>query len=260
MPTIQRVWPRPSRVEQTAAIDALTMLGGLGAADALARIIADEVVQGPGLRGAVSAAARLRARLPADVVIALLRHTEPAIRADVCRCVDRYPPAIPMLIDLLGDLHRAVATDAACALRRMGRAEARRSLTRLLREAPSADVIAAIASIADEECIVLLGRLARSTSKLATDAREVLEGIDDPRAGDATCGQQGAGRRLGCRSSGRAELARKQQLLHGHQDSLLIFLLGRGPMEFIVEIKLGIRKLGPDLRVCEPYKPVLKLR
>ncbi|MEO8714787.1 MAG: HEAT repeat domain-containing protein [Acetobacteraceae bacterium] len=181
--------------EQTAAIDALAMLGGLGAADALARIIADEVVQGPSLRGAVSAATRLRAQLPANVVIALLRHTEPAIRADACRCADRRPLAIPVLIDLLGDHHRAVATEVACALGRMGRAEARRSLTRLLREAPSADVIAAVAPIADGTCIVLLGRLARSTSKPAAEVREGLEGDRRPSCGDATCSQRGAGRR-----------------------------------------------------------------
>ena len=198
---------------------------------------------------------RLRARLPADVVIALLRHTEPAIRADACRCADRCPRAIPVLIDLLGDLHRAVATEATCTLGWMGRAEARRSLPRFV----ARDAIAG-RDRGVVPCIVLLGRLARTNSKLATDAREGREGDRRPSRGNATCRQQGAGRRFECRGSGRAELACKQQLLHDHQDSLLIFLLGRGPTEFIVEIKLGIRKLGPDLRVREPYKLVLKLR
>jgi hypothetical protein len=64
----------------------------------------------------------------------------------------------------------------------MGRREARQALGRLLRDAPSAEVIDAIPAIADEDCIILLGRLLRTQPGLAGAARDALEMIDHPRA------------------------------------------------------------------------------
>ena len=60
--------------------------------------------------------------------------------------------------------------------------EARAALTRLLREQPSGPVIEAITAVADEECVILLGRIARTVLDLADAAREALEAIDHPRA------------------------------------------------------------------------------
>ena len=65
----------------------------------------------------------------------------------------------------------------------MGRAEARPMIKNLLRHAPSPDVIEEAVSIADEECVVLLGRTARTAPALADSALEALESIDHPRAG-----------------------------------------------------------------------------
>jgi hypothetical protein len=64
----------------------------------------------------------------------------------------------------------------------MGRKEARDILTLLLRRNPSAEVIDAIAPIADEECIVLLGRLAREDASLRSAVLEALDAIDHARA------------------------------------------------------------------------------
>lgn len=77
------------------------------------------VVQGPGLQLAVSAAARLGSVLSQDALCQLLRHAEPRIRADACRCARPLPELILLLIDLLDDLDQGVATSAACALGRM---------------------------------------------------------------------------------------------------------------------------------------------
>src|SRR5256885_2156090 len=151
---LERVVP-----EQAAAIEALRAIGGPDAAQAVARLIARSVVQGPGLRGAVAAAAELRSNLPIAVLSSLLRHPDPGVRADACRCARPDPKTISVLIDLLDDLNGAVARSAACALGRMGRTEARTMLIHLLREAPSAEIIDASASIADEDCIVRLGRI-----------------------------------------------------------------------------------------------------
>ena len=52
----------------------------------------------------------------------------------------------------------------------------------LLRDHRSEEVIDAISPIADEECAVLLGRIARSGSVLADAALASLENIDHARA------------------------------------------------------------------------------
>ena len=168
--------------EQSAALRALAVIGGRDAAQALSRLIVRGVLQGPALGRAVAVAAQLRASLPADVLLSLLRHADPDIRANACRCACRRPELIAAMIDLLDDLNRAVARSAACALGQMGRIEARPMIARLLREEPSEEVIDAVSPVADEECIVLLGRIARSTPALSEAALNTLESIDHHRA------------------------------------------------------------------------------
>jgi len=169
--------------EQRAALDALAAIGGPDAAASVAHIITRGWVQGPTLRHAVAAAAQLRSRLPADIVLPLLRHAEPAIRADACRLARGGPDVVATLVDLLGDLHPNVALEAACALARLGRPESCPPLKRLLTEAPSTRVIEAVPPIADEECVVLLGRIARSAPpELAAAARDALDATEHPLA------------------------------------------------------------------------------
>jgi hypothetical protein len=169
--------------EQVAAIDGLTMIGGRDAAHAVGEMIERAVVQGPTLQIAVSAAARLRSPLSPETLRRLLRHAEPGIRADACRCARPLPDLISILIDLLDDFdQKSVARAAALALGRMGRTESRPILKRLLQDGPSEEVIDAVSSIADEECAVLLGRIARSGSVLADAALISLENVDDDRA------------------------------------------------------------------------------
>jgi len=169
--------------EQAAALEALAMIDGRDAAHAVAQMIERAVVVGPTLKAAVSVAARLHATLSVEVLRSLLRHPEPRIRADACRCARPVPELIALMIELLDDLDRAVATSAACALGQMGRTEARAMLKRLLRDEPCEQAIEALSSIADEECMILLGRIARSTPDLADAALDALENIDHPRAG-----------------------------------------------------------------------------
>jgi len=169
--------------EQIAALDALAAIGGADAAAAVARIIGRGWVQGPTLVSAVAAAARLGSRLPADTVLALLRHADPAARADACRLARETPDIVTTLTDLLGDLHRDVSIEAACALGRMNRPDAVLWLKQALREAPSLPVIEAVPLVADEECMVLLGRIAGTSPELAAAARDALAAIEHPVAG-----------------------------------------------------------------------------
>jgi hypothetical protein len=168
--------------EQAAALRALVEIGSPEAGQVVSRMICRAIVQGPTLAVAVAAAAQLHAPLPASILASLLQHADPGIRAAACRCARRFPEVIALLGGLLGDRDRMVASSAACALGRLGRSDARPALKELLRERPSVDVVEAVSSIADEECMVLLGRLARTTPDLADAAIDALESIDCPRA------------------------------------------------------------------------------
>lgn len=169
--------------EQAAALGALAAIGTHDAGQAVSETICQALVQGPTLAVAVAAAAQLNASLPAGILGPLLQHADPAIRATACRCARRSPEILPLLAALLRDHDRTVALSAACALGRLGGTDARPILKALLRERPSREVIEAVSAIADEECMVLLGKVARATPHLAAAALEALESIEHPHAG-----------------------------------------------------------------------------
>ncbi|MGD9881116.1 MAG: HEAT repeat domain-containing protein [Reyranella sp.] len=172
---------RPVR-EQEAALRALAAIGGPDAAQAVSAMIGRAVVQGPTLVVAAAAAAQVKATLSAEILGSLLRHADPDVRVAACRCARPFPDVMAILVGLLGDHDRTVASAAACALGRFGRSEARPALKKLLSEQPSREVVEAVAAVADEECMVLLGRLARNRPAFATAALDALENIDHPRA------------------------------------------------------------------------------
>lgn len=177
--------------EQVAALRGLATIGGREAAAAVTRLIVKAAVQGPTLKVAVGVAAHLGSDLPADIVLLLLGHTDPQVRGDACRCARPTPNVVSALINLLDDLDEEVSVAAACALGRMGSREARPLLARRLRDAPSPEVIDAISQVADEDCIILLGRLLRSEPTLAGAALDALDASDHPRAAQIIGNVQG---------------------------------------------------------------------
>jgi HEAT repeat protein len=178
--------------EQIAALRGLAAIAGRDSAQAVARIIVDQVVQGPSLRAAAQVAAEIGTNLPSSVVASLLRHADPAIRASACRCARPGPEAISLMIELLGDLNGFVAAAAACSLGRMGRVESRPALVLLLRQAPSIEAIDAASMVADDDCLVLLGRIARTRPDLTDTVLAALDSSDEPRAAQiAAAARQG---------------------------------------------------------------------
>lgn len=137
----------------------------------------------------------LRVGLPANVIVSLLRHEAPEIRAGGCRCARPSPATIPLLLELLEDPDSVVAREAACSLGRMGRIEVRPILLRLLQQAPCAEVIDATSAIADDECLVILGRIARTRPDLVDAALEALDSIGSPGAMKIAAASR---RSLGC--------------------------------------------------------------
>jgi hypothetical protein len=168
--------------EQVAAVEALAMIGGREAARAVARLVVKGAVQGPVLKIAMAAATQLGADLPAGVVLALMRHEDPAVCADACRCVRVWPEAVPILLELRDEPMSEVRVAASCALGRLGRRDMLPALIEMLRRAPTAEVIEAVTPIADEDCVVLLARMVRTKPDLADAALDALETIDHPRA------------------------------------------------------------------------------
>lgn len=168
--------------EQEAALRALAAIGGSEAAQAVTDMICRAVVQGPTLVVAATVAAELNAALPTEFLVSLLRHDDPVVRIAACRCARRIPEVMTILLGLLGDHDRTVASSAACALGRLGRNEARPALKKLLAEQPTREIVDALAAIADEDCMVLLRQLARNRPAFAAAALEALENIDHPRA------------------------------------------------------------------------------
>ena len=89
---------------------------------------------------------------------------------------------------MLDDPDRETSAAAACALGRMGKAEARVPLKRYLIERPSGRVVEALAGVADEEVVVLLARLGRARPDLAPSIISALEDIDNAKAASAASG------------------------------------------------------------------------
>jgi HEAT repeat protein len=171
--------------EQIAALEALCAIGGPEAARAVQRMIVRQIVEGPNLAAAVTAATALGVKLSPEVALPLLRHQDAVLRAAACGCVRAGGDVVPVLTAMLSDHDDEVATAAACALGRMGRIEARAALKRWLIAKPSTRVIEALAGVADEEATVYLARLGRKRPDLAPGVLSALEDIELPMAATA---------------------------------------------------------------------------
>jgi hypothetical protein len=168
--------------EQMTALDTMAALGGTLASAAVTRLVSEGIIEGPGLRTAFAAAVVLKARLPADIVLVSLGDAEPVMRALACYCARFWPQAVPRLIELLDDLHADVADAAAVTLGEMERREAMPRLMRLIQTAPSVQAVDALVAIADDNCFVLLGRVAQKHADLRQKVCQALSEVDNPRA------------------------------------------------------------------------------
>ena len=168
--------------EQAAALEALAKIGGEAARQAVARLVLNQVVQGPTLVSALGVSAQLGSSIPPLRLAPLLRDADPAIRAAACRCVRSARSHLALLTELLDDLNDEVAIAAAMALGRLGRIEARPVLMKQLHHRPSAEVIEALVPIADQDVIVVLGRIARAIPDLAQPVLDALDQIGNDRA------------------------------------------------------------------------------
>ena len=103
MQSLCGLWRHCRVPEQAAALEALAAIGGPEAARSVAQMIVKEIVQGPTLAVAVSAASQLGVKFPHLFALRLLRHSDPAVRAPACDCVRAGPEIVAALSDLLDD-------------------------------------------------------------------------------------------------------------------------------------------------------------
>jgi hypothetical protein len=164
--------------EQAAALEALGVIGGPEASRAVVLLIVKRIVQGPTLVVAITVASQLGAIFPTDIALAFLQDSNPSVRALACACVRSRYEVVATLLGMLDDPDGEVSAAAACALGRMGRAEARIHLKRYLTERPSGRVVDAVAGVAADETIVLLARAGRARPDLALSIISALEEID----------------------------------------------------------------------------------
>src|SRR5258708_15116921 len=87
--------------EQAAALQALAVISGREAAQAVSRLIVRGVVQGPALNLAVSTAARIGSTPPPGGLGVPPPHPHPGIPAHLCGCARPRPELNALMIDLL---------------------------------------------------------------------------------------------------------------------------------------------------------------
>jgi HEAT repeat protein len=168
--------------EQAAAFEALSAIGGAGAARIVEEAILRGDVCGATLEWALAAAATLGVRLPMEASLACLNDERPAIRAHACRCARVHPRVLDRLLALLEDADFAVRTAAACVLGGIGRIEALPALWSALAAAPTAQVIEALVAAGDNDTLIRLGRWARERPRLREPIVAALAELDDPLA------------------------------------------------------------------------------
>jgi len=169
-------------VEQVAALETLAFIGGHEAATVVRRAICAGQVQGPNLVVAMQSAAALSLRLPREVILMAIQAEDRELREAACRCAGPDPQVVAALREALSDEGGDVGRAAACALGRLGRAEALAPLIRELRRRPTAELIESVVPVADEAAVVMLGRLARSRPEFRPAVIAALEDCTVPLA------------------------------------------------------------------------------
>ena len=205
VPALRDIWrrmtgfgwnrPLPEQRHVIATIDGL--LASRAAAQLLTEIILLPTFPPPLLADALQAAQRKSLSLPASVLIGWIRDGDPAVRrtALVLAAGATRPDAafVACLTAAVQDFDRDARKAAAVALGGLGQGIAREVLLMELRRAPDRPVIAALASIENNDDLVLLGRVAREHADLKTFVIELLEDIDSEQATRIATRLKGAG-------------------------------------------------------------------
>lgn len=164
--------------EQTAVIETLAEFGTERAREALSAIVTARNLPPPLLPAALSAAVSASLNLPADFLRPLLAHADPRVRELAAKLSGFGQPDIGALEACLGDTQPAVRRAAAIVLGQFGYAGARATLLNELQRTPTGEIVEALAAIADDDIVVLLGRCAETHPALAGRIVRELEEME----------------------------------------------------------------------------------
>jgi len=186
---LERLWDRfrgfgvnlPCR-EQIAVLGTLAKIETKRSREAVRRIAGECGLPMALLPHALEAAVARRVRFPPRRIELWMKDERPIVRALAFRLARWSALPVRMLEEGTNDPELSVRMAALVTMGRLGHADARQGLLALLVRDPNADIVRAVATIADDEVITRLGRCADSCERLRPIILEELKAMDDPRA------------------------------------------------------------------------------
>ena len=189
LPALESLWRRFAGLgqdrllpEQVAVVETLAKIGTAAAREMLAGIVTAADLPPVLLPWALRAALAVSLRLPGTFTGPLLAHGDPEIREFAIRLCAFGRPEIGGLEACLADTQPTVRRAAAIVLGGFGRDRAKAVLLAELARQPDGDVVDALASIADDDIVVHLGRCAEMHPELAGRIAAELEEMQTPRS------------------------------------------------------------------------------
>ena len=168
--------------EQVAVVETLAKIGTAHAREMLTGIVTAPGLPSVLLPTALRAALAVSLRLPGTFTGPLLAHGDPEIREFAIRLCAFGRPEFEALEACLADRQPAVRRAAAIVLGGLGRDRAKAVLLAELARHPDGDVVDALASIADDDIVVHLGRCAEMHPEHAGRIATELEEMQTPRS------------------------------------------------------------------------------
>ena len=189
VPALEELWDRfrgfginkPFR-EQLAVLKALAKIETERSGIAVRRIVEDPDLSAALLPHALEAAVACRIRFALRHVEQWLEDEQPVVRALAFTLAQWAAPPARILESGRNDPDLSVRKAALITMGKLGHVTARPALLTLLGSSPNGETVRALATVADDEVIVRLGRCADEHESLRPIILEELRAMDDPRA------------------------------------------------------------------------------
>lgn len=168
--------------EQILVLEMIRHAGGAAAREMLRALLARDNVYPCLDASLVRAAAASGVPLRAARVAPCLSGPDPDLRQAALEIATPSGLLVEDLRPLLHDRDAAVRRLAAIVLAEVGDVAVRDMLVQLLRRQPCLRGLEALVNLADEDVVIRLGQIARTHPDWCAAIRELLEGIDHPKA------------------------------------------------------------------------------
>ncbi len=189
VPALEELWDRfrgfginsPCR-EQLAVLGTLAKIETRRSRAAVRRISEERCLPAVLLPHALQAAVASRIRFSPRRIELWIKSEQPIVRAQAFTLAQWVAPPVWVLEEGRNDPDRSVRRAALITMGKLGHAAARPGLLALFASNPNADIVRALATIANDEVITRFGRCANEHEGLRPLILEELGAMDDPRA------------------------------------------------------------------------------